>query len=76
MNGDPWSGKVGFQVSGLTNVSTLALDRGAAVLTSMDNIVIVQVIDCLEDLSYRLRRVFLRELPILADTIEKLPTGS
>lgn len=42
----------------------------------MNDIVIVQVIYCLEDLSYCLRSILLRKLAVLADTIEKLPACS
>lgn len=41
----------------------------------MDNIPLVQVVDRIEDLADRLRRILLRELAILADPVEQLAAG-
>ena len=39
----------------------------------MDDIVIVEVVHCIQDLSNCLRCIFFCELAVVADSIEKLP---
>ena len=46
-----------------------------ACLTSVDYIVVMEVIYSLEDLSDCLGSIFLCEFPVFANTIEKLSTG-
>ena len=40
--------------------------------TSVDNVSLVQIVNCLEDLFYSLRSIFLGELALVADTVEQL----
>lgn len=44
--------------------------------TAVDNVVLVQVVDCTEDLFDGLGGILLGELPLLADTIEELTARS
>lgn len=41
----------------------------------MDNVALVQVIDCIKHLSNGLRRILLREFSILANPIKQLATS-
>jgi hypothetical protein len=41
----------------------------------VDYVVVVEVVDCLENLSNGLRGIFLGELAILADSIEQFAAG-
>lgn len=43
--------------------------------TSVDYVVVVEVVDCLENLSNGLGGIFLGELAILADSIEQFAAG-
>jgi hypothetical protein len=41
-------------------------------LTSMDNVLVVQIVNCLKDLLDRLRGVFLGEFALVTNPIEQL----
>lgn len=41
----------------------------------MDNIALVQIVDCIEDLTDGLRRILLCELAVFANPVEQLPTS-
>ena len=43
--------------------------------TSVHDVVVMQIVDRVEDLSNRLRGVLFREFSLLADTIEELASG-
>ena len=44
-------------------------------LTAMDNIILVQIVDGFQDLSYGRRGVLLCEAAFFANAVEKLSTG-
>lgn len=41
----------------------------------MNHVVLMKVVDCIEDLADGLRRILLRELALLTDSVEQLATG-
>lgn len=41
----------------------------------MDNVALVQIVDCIEDLANRLRRILLCELAVFANPVEQLTTS-
>lgn len=41
----------------------------------MDNVALVEVVDCIEDLTDRLRRILLCELSVFANPVEQLTTS-
>lgn len=43
--------------------------------TSVNDIVVVQIVHRLENLPYRLRSIFLSEFPVFANPIEEFPAG-
>lgn len=45
------------------------------VLAAMNDVVLVQIVDRVQDLSDSLGRILLRKLPLLANPVEKLSSG-
>lgn len=43
--------------------------------TSVDNVALMQVVNCIEDLANRLRRILLCELAVFANPVEQLTTS-
>lgn len=50
--------------------------RSTHILTPVNDVVVVQVVDSIEDLADRLGGVFLCELSLLANAVEQLAAGS
>lgn len=69
-----WLRKEGFLASSLENINELQPNVTGANHTTVNYVVVVEIVHCFKDLSYRLGSVLFCKLTILAYSVKELST--